>query len=55
MSKDLKIEDGQVVSMDYTLHVDGQVVDTPMGAGRWNSFREQATSSPAWSVNCTTW
>ena len=31
MSKDLKIEDGQVVSMDYTLHVDGEIVDTSDG------------------------
>jgi FKBP-type peptidyl-prolyl cis-trans isomerase SlyD len=31
MSKGLKIEDGQVVSMDYTLHVDGEVVDTSNG------------------------
>jgi FKBP-type peptidyl-prolyl cis-trans isomerase SlyD len=31
MSKDLKIEDGQVVSMDYTLHVEGEVVDTSNG------------------------
>ena len=28
MSENLKIEDGQVVSMDYTLHVDGELVDT---------------------------
>jgi len=33
MSKDLKIEDGQVVSMDYTLSVDGEVVDTSDGHG----------------------
>ena len=31
MSKGLKIEDGQVVSMDYTLHVDGKIVDTSDG------------------------
>ena len=31
MSDALKIEDGQVVSMDYTLHVDGEVVDTSDG------------------------
>ena len=31
MSKDLKIEDGQVVSMEYTLRVDGEVVDTSEG------------------------
>ncbi len=31
MSEDLKIEDGQVVSMEYTLHVDGEVVDTSAG------------------------
>jgi len=31
MSTDLKIEDGKVVSMDYTLHVDGEVVDTSAG------------------------
>ena len=31
MSEGLKIEDGQVVSMDYTLHVDGEIVDTSDG------------------------
>ena len=31
MSEGLKIEDGQVVSMDYTLHVDGEMVDTSDG------------------------
>ena len=31
MSTDLKIEDGKVVSMDYTLHVNGEVVDTSSG------------------------
>src|SRR5689334_24642174 len=33
MSTDLKIQDGQVVSMDYTLRVDGEVVDTSDGRG----------------------
>ncbi len=33
MSKDLKIEDGQVVSMDYTLQVDEEIVDTSKGHG----------------------
>ena len=32
MADDLKINDGQVVSMHYTLHVDGKVVDTSEGA-----------------------
>ena len=31
MSEGLKIEDGQVVSMEYTLQVDGEVVDTSAG------------------------
>ena len=31
MSEALKIEDGQVVSMEYTLQVDGEVVDTSAG------------------------
>ncbi len=31
MSEGLKVEDGQVVSMDYTLRVDGEVVDTSKG------------------------
>ena len=31
MSAGLKIADGQVVSMDYTLYVDGEVVDTSEG------------------------
>ena len=31
MSGAMKIEDGQVVSMEYTLHVDGEVVDTSVG------------------------
>jgi len=31
MSELLRVEDGQVVSMDYTLHVDGDVVDTSTG------------------------
>ncbi len=31
MSEVLKIQDGQVVSMDYTLHVDGEVLDTSSG------------------------
>jgi FKBP-type peptidyl-prolyl cis-trans isomerase SlyD len=33
MSKDLKIQDGQVVSMDYTLHIDEEMVDTSDGRG----------------------
>jgi FKBP-type peptidyl-prolyl cis-trans isomerase SlyD len=31
MSDDLKVDDGKVVSMHYTLHVDGQVVDSSEG------------------------
>jgi FKBP-type peptidyl-prolyl cis-trans isomerase SlyD len=31
MSEVLKVQDGQVVSMDYTLHVDGEVLDTSAG------------------------
>jgi FKBP-type peptidyl-prolyl cis-trans isomerase SlyD len=31
MSEDLKVQDGQVVSMDYTLRVDGEVMDTSSG------------------------
>ena len=31
MSDTLKVDDGKVVSMHYTLHVDGQVVDTSEG------------------------
>lgn len=31
MDENLKIEDGQVVSMEYTLHVDGEMVDTSNG------------------------
>jgi FKBP-type peptidyl-prolyl cis-trans isomerase SlyD len=31
MTNILKVEDGQVVSMDYTLRVDGEVVDTSEG------------------------
>jgi FKBP-type peptidyl-prolyl cis-trans isomerase SlyD len=31
MADDLKVDDGKVVSMHYTLHVDGQVVDTSDG------------------------
>lgn len=31
MSEGMKIEDGQVVSMEYTLLVDGEVVDTSTG------------------------
>jgi FKBP-type peptidyl-prolyl cis-trans isomerase SlyD len=31
MSKDLKVNDGHVVSMDYTLKVDGEVADTSDG------------------------
>ncbi len=31
MSNDLKVDDGKVVSMHYTLHVDGQVVDSSEG------------------------
>jgi FKBP-type peptidyl-prolyl cis-trans isomerase SlyD len=31
MSEDLKIQDGQVVSMDYSLRVDGEVIDTSDG------------------------
>lgn len=33
MSEDLKIQDGQVVSMDYSLTVDGKVVDSSEGHG----------------------
>ena len=33
MSDGLKIADGQVVSMDYTLHVNGEMVDTSAGHG----------------------
>ena len=31
MSEALKVQDGHVVSMDYTLHVDGEVLDTSSG------------------------
>ncbi|HEX2697105.1 MAG TPA: peptidylprolyl isomerase [Anaerolineales bacterium] len=31
MTDDLKVDDGQVVSMHYTLHVDGKVVDSSEG------------------------
>jgi len=31
MADELKVDDGQVVSMHYTLHVDGQVVDSSEG------------------------
>jgi FKBP-type peptidyl-prolyl cis-trans isomerase SlyD len=31
MSGDLKVMDGQVVSMDYNLHIDGQLVDSSKG------------------------
>jgi FKBP-type peptidyl-prolyl cis-trans isomerase SlyD len=31
MSADLKVQDGHVVSMDYTLQVDGEVLDTSSG------------------------
>ncbi len=31
MSDDLKVMDGQVVSMDYSLHIDGELVDTSEG------------------------
>lgn len=31
MSEILKVEDGQVVAMDYTLRVDGEIVDTSEG------------------------
>lgn len=31
MADDLKVDDGKVVSMHYTLHVDGQVVDSSEG------------------------
>jgi len=31
MSADLKVQDGQVISMDYTLKVDNEVVDTSEG------------------------
>lgn len=31
MSEDLKVQDGQVVSMEYTLHVDGELLDTSEG------------------------
>lgn len=31
MNSTLKVDDGQVVSMDYTLRVDGEVVDTSEG------------------------
>ncbi len=31
MAEELKVDDGQVVSMHYTLHVDGQVMDSSEG------------------------
>ena len=31
MTEELKVDDGQVVSLHYTLHVDGQVVDSSEG------------------------
>lgn len=31
MSDVLTVQDGQVISMDYTLHVDGEVLDTSSG------------------------
>jgi len=33
MSDDLKVQDGQVVSMEYTLRVDGEVLDSSAGHG----------------------
>src|SRR5437016_3385911 len=33
MSEDVKIQDGQVVSMDYSLTVDGKIVDSSDGHG----------------------
>ncbi len=32
MTENAKVDDGQVVSMHYTLHVDGEMVDTSQGA-----------------------
>jgi len=32
MSEEMVVDDGQVVSMHYTLHVDGKLVDTSRGA-----------------------
>jgi FKBP-type peptidyl-prolyl cis-trans isomerase SlyD len=32
MTEKAKVDDGQVVSMHYTLHVDGRMVDTSQGA-----------------------
>lgn len=32
MSEEMKVQDGQVVSMDYALHVDGEIIDQS-GAG----------------------
>lgn len=31
MSEELKVQDGQVVSMDYTLRVDGEILDSSVG------------------------
>ena len=31
MTESLKVNDGHVVSLDYTLHVDGKVVDSSEG------------------------
>ncbi len=33
MTEPLRVDDGQVVSMHYTLHVDGQLVDSSEGSG----------------------
>ncbi len=32
MTESMKVEDGHVVSMHYTLHVDGEMVDTSQGS-----------------------
>ncbi len=31
MNDELKVQDGQIVSMDYTLHVDGEMIDSSSG------------------------
>ncbi len=45
MSKDI-VQDGLVVSMEYTLTVDGEMLDSSKDAGPCNSLQDTITLSP---------
>jgi hypothetical protein len=52
MSAILKVADGQVIMTEYTLRVDGAIIDASNDHDRLNSFRVKAISSLVWKRPC---